>query len=230
MRISEAYARHATYYLNIYFAIASRSQLEEADWREYEADLQNLRNAWEWLKDNKDLPVAADLFFKYAELGWLLLEFNRRYLLQIVSTSVARNQSANDSNKSNKEIIQKLNNLLSSQEQIISALPMNEIFGNRNVQIGGSAINTSIYTGNNVFVNTSNVPDYRQAIESAYKNNDLKLVGVLLFKKSKILHKFGCLPEAFASAEKALKIFNEIEDGNTIDVQKQLSEWEETSA
>lgn len=227
--IEEVRARHANYYLNLYFAIASRSQLEETDWVKYEIDFANLKGAWEWLKDNKDSPAASDLFFKYAQLGWTLLDFNRKYLERIIWTRIAKSQAKAQNDSINDEIIQKLNSLLFSQERILSALPMNEIFGSHNALISGDVINASIQTGN-IFLNLSELPDYRRLIESARQNNDLKSVGSLLFEKSKILHKLGYFLEAKENAEEALKNFTEIEDANSIQVEKQLLEWKETNS
>jgi tetratricopeptide (TPR) repeat protein len=227
-KIEKAALRHATYYFNLYRSLAGHSTFDETDWQKFENDLPNLRRAWEWLRINKDTRFATkELFIAYAELGWVLLELSHKHLARIIWTKVVKDQAKAKNDQINDEIIQKLNSLLSSQEQILAALPINEIFGSRNAVISGDVINASIQTGN-IFLNLSEVSDYRRLIESARQNNDLKLVGSLLFEKSKILHKLGYFSEAKENAEEALKNFTEIEDANSIKVEKQLLEWKET--
>ncbi|MCD9186019.1 MAG: hypothetical protein LUM44_06280 [Pyrinomonadaceae bacterium] len=228
--------RHATYYLNLYLSLADRSTLYEADWQKFEFDLHNLLYAWEWLKDNKDNSLVTELFTEYAELGWILLELSHRNLTQIVWRGIERNNSeAKNAEESEvkgkeenteKEIIQRLNRFLSSQEQILSAFSKNEVSGSSNVSISG-VVNSHIHINNFIF-DSSDMPDFNREIETAYHNKDYKSAGNLLFEKGKILQKLGYLSDAITIAAEALENFNKIEHTRAADVQKQLSKWKDT--
>ncbi len=140
VRYRDAAHRHAEYFLAL-----AREAISQEDWSRLDADLGNIRQAWNWVSRDRN---ETDLIIAFGDLAWQLFEAIRFQLYETIKELEKIKLATMDAAMISK-VLRKLDEIARTQSNIQSALRPNvSASGDRSVA-ATNIVNSIVITGDN---------------------------------------------------------------------------------